>query len=102
MPKPSRRSSGSIGTGNGTRSPCGSKRRGHGPDAATLIREGRPLGEPQPTDDRKLEFELCKLRADDYNRNYYSIRDIEWRLVWEFLAGYAVTVAIRDTSACGT
>jgi hypothetical protein len=54
--------------------------------------------QPMSEADRvKLTLELCKIRIEEYDRNYFSLRAIEWRLVAEFLAGQALLATAHHT-----
>lgn len=40
------------------------------------------------TDDKKQMIDIIKAKIESYDRNYYSLRDLEWRTALQFLTGY--------------
>ena len=46
---------------------------------------------PEPSRERLLEneFDLCQLRSEYFERNFYSLRKIEFQLAFQIYAGYA-------------
>ncbi len=38
------------------------------------------------------EYELLQLRAEDFARNFHSLREIEWHTTYQAFAGYAAIV----------
>ena len=54
------------------------------------------------TDRYKLQFELYKLRIEEYHNRYESMRALEWRLLFQVYAGYAaIAFAFKYLNASG-
>lgn len=39
------------------------------------------------------KYDLYKLKAEDFARNFLSLRDVEWKVTWQLLTGYAAIAA---------
>ena len=50
---------------------------------------------PLSRDDPKFQqqFELYRLRAEEYERSFYSLRGVEWQVAFQIYAGYAGVAA---------
>ncbi len=53
--------------------------------------------EPPPSiedgDKLQRQFDLYKLRAEEYERSFFSARDMEWRVAFQTYAGYALVIS---------
>ena len=47
-------------------------------------------------DPGKLRFELYKVRAEEYRGRYESMRELEWKILFQMYAGYAAIGIIYD------
>jgi hypothetical protein len=51
----------------------------------------------QSADDKKQMIDIYKIRIEEYDRNFLSLRDVEWRTAFQFLTGYvAVGLAFNQ------
>jgi hypothetical protein len=39
-------------------------------------------------DSLKESIDCCKIRIEEYDRNYFSLRELEWRISFQFLTAY--------------
>jgi hypothetical protein len=44
--------------------------------------------EHKKEDPDRLKIDIFKVRIEEYDRNYFSLRDLEWRMALQFLSGY--------------
>lgn len=53
--------------------------------------------EPPPSigdgDKSQQQFDLCKLRAEEYERSFYSLRTVEWQVALQSYVGYGAITA---------
>lgn len=55
--------------------------------------------------DKQRAFELYRLRSEEFERNFFSLRTIEWQIAFQIYAGYAAVATaffgLRGTAGFG-
>jgi hypothetical protein len=51
----------------------------------------------EKTEEKKQMIDIYKIRIEEYDRNFFSLRDVEWRTAIQFMTGYiAVGLAFHQ------